>query len=207
MSIVTPALSETALHPSIPTFCPQCQSRDLAHVTRPTVEFFRDEEFTVDAPAYVCQQCGLAQLDDPDIKILRKAVLDAYRKAHGLLTSDEIKEIREFQGLTQDAFANRIKVGVASLKRWEIGSKVQTIANDKAIRNACVPINPALTRGRCVFASYGRLVSAASPRFNYDDAYLTTSSQRQIDEIDVNSPFLFDEFQLIPTEENYAIAS
>ena len=60
-----------------------------------------------------------------------RKVADAYRRDHGLYTSEEIKDIRG--KLTQQRFADALGVGVASVKRWELGL-VQDKGNDKLIR-------------------------------------------------------------------------
>ena len=62
-----------------------------------------------------------------------RLLADKYRAAHGLLTSEEIRERRERMGLSQQNFADYLKRGVASVKRWEMG-KIQDPANDVHIR-------------------------------------------------------------------------
>ena len=61
------------------------------------------------------------------------ASADAYREKHGLLTSRELKEIRSRLGMSQQSFARFLKVGVASVKRWEAGL-VQDEAMDELIK-------------------------------------------------------------------------
>jgi transcriptional regulator with XRE-family HTH domain len=46
---------------------------------------------------------------------------DAYREAHNLLTSSQIKDRRVDLGMSQQQFAQYLGVGVASIKRWELG--------------------------------------------------------------------------------------
>ena len=62
-----------------------------------------------------------------------RLLADKYRSAHGLLTSEELKERRERLSMSQAKFAEYLGVGIASVKRWEMG-KVQESAMDALIR-------------------------------------------------------------------------
>jgi len=64
-----------------------------------------------------------------------KAMADAYRKNVGLMSGKEIIEGRKKQHLTQNALANRMKVGIASIKRWE-GGTIQSKSMDKMLHQA-----------------------------------------------------------------------
>jgi DNA-binding XRE family transcriptional regulator len=74
---------------------------------------------------------GAGQADE-----LRKKTVDEYRSNHHLLTSAEIIARRTALGMSQQAFADFIDVGVASVKRWESGF-VQEPIYDKRIREKC----------------------------------------------------------------------
>lgn len=63
---------------------------------------------------------------------LRK-LADAYRRAHRLLTSEEIRSRRSSLRMTQKAFAIYLGVGEASIKRWELGA-IQDESMDRYIR-------------------------------------------------------------------------
>jgi hypothetical protein len=67
-----------------------------------------------------------------------RLLADEYRAAHGLLTSDQLKERRLNRGLSQQGFADFLKRGVASVKRWELG-KIQDPDNDRHIREMTDP--------------------------------------------------------------------
>ena len=67
---------------------------------------------------------------------LRRAAADQYRRLHHLLTSDEIIKFRQALGMSQVAFANYLKVGEASVKRWET-YYVQDEVQDENIRLKC----------------------------------------------------------------------
>jgi putative zinc finger/helix-turn-helix YgiT family protein len=93
----------------------------------------RGEKLTVRSEAMVCNRCGVQVLTDEQSAAYTVAVSDAYREKHGLLTSKELKAIRAHLGLSQLALARRLKVGVASVKRWESGL-IQDEALDHLIR-------------------------------------------------------------------------
>lgn len=50
------------------------------------------------------------------------------------LLPDEVRSVRKLAGLTQAEFAQKLNVGIASVKRWETGIVVQHKAADVAIR-------------------------------------------------------------------------
>jgi putative zinc finger/helix-turn-helix YgiT family protein len=93
----------------------------------------RHKKYMVDTPALVCDACGHAALEGRDTQEFMRRVADAYRRAckPALLTSSEIRRIRGT--LSQQRFADELSVGVASVKRWELGL-IQDRRNDKLIR-------------------------------------------------------------------------
>jgi DNA-binding transcriptional regulator YiaG len=68
---------------------------------------------------------------------LGRRTSDAFRKKHHLLTSEEIKELRMSLNMSQRQFAAFLRVGVASVKRWE-NWKVQDASSDELIRLKCM---------------------------------------------------------------------
>ncbi len=96
----------------------------------------KGEEVEVIVPAMVCSHCSAPLMDDEQMSRLRKVTADTYRKNHGLLTSEEIIHFRSMFGMSQAAFANYLKVGEASIKRWETYF-IQDIGQDEHIRLKC----------------------------------------------------------------------
>lgn len=94
---------------------------------------YADERFTVMGPTEVCPKCGITSVTFDHYGELGTAVADAYREKHKLLTSGEIRKLRSRVRMTQEAFANYLGVGVASLKRWETG-RAQDASSDQLIR-------------------------------------------------------------------------
>lgn len=86
--------------------------------------------------AMVCVKCHAPLMNDEQMSELRKITADAYRRAHGLLTSEEIIHFRSLFGMSQAAFAHYLKVGEASIKRWETYF-IQEVGQDEHIRLKC----------------------------------------------------------------------
>ncbi|MHC9544600.1 MAG: type II TA system antitoxin MqsA family protein [Vulcanimicrobiota bacterium] len=92
----------------------------------------KGEEFAFNTMGIVCdcgyKNIGAHQMDEYNIRLA-----DAYREAHDLLTSDQIKKCRKFLNMTQQEFAEFLSVHVQSIKRWEHGH-IQDPAMDQLIR-------------------------------------------------------------------------
>ena len=93
----------------------------------------RGEEVPVRTEATICDRCGFQVLSDEQSAVYTIASADAYRERHKLLTTKELKEIRQRLGMSFRAFAKYLKVGEASPKRWEAGL-VQDESMDELIR-------------------------------------------------------------------------
>ncbi len=94
---------------------------------------FRDVEVAYQTEAFACRECGLEVADVDQAGATQRAISDAYRKAKGLLTSEEIKSGRKRMGFTQKDLADLLSVGIASIKRWETGI-IQSPSMDHILR-------------------------------------------------------------------------
>lgn len=93
----------------------------------------RGEQFTVAVEATVCDRCGFQVLTEEQAAAYTAKISDAYRERHGLLTSEDLKRIRGRLKMSQKEFARYLKVGIASVKRWEAGL-IQDEAMDELVR-------------------------------------------------------------------------
>ena len=93
----------------------------------------KGERFLVSMPALACPNCGFITVDGDDMPEYMRLVADAYRRKHNLLTSNEIRRRRQQLRMSQARFADYIGVGIASLKRWEMG-KIQDTSSDELIK-------------------------------------------------------------------------
>ncbi len=97
---------------------------------------YAGERFSVKTEAMRCSQCDFVTVHASQMDRYTTALADAYRKAHELLTSEEIRNARARLAMSQEDFAEYLGVGPASVKRWEHG-QVQEGSMDKLIRLKC----------------------------------------------------------------------
>jgi putative zinc finger/helix-turn-helix YgiT family protein len=91
------------------------------------------ESFTVETDGFKCQACGFQTVDSEQSAEFTRLISDAYRTAHGRLTSKEIRDRRMQLGMSQIQFGEYLGTGPASVKRWELG-QIQDRAMDQLIR-------------------------------------------------------------------------
>lgn len=94
---------------------------------------FRGVDLSVEEEAFVCPECGMEAGTIATGAQLQRCIADAYRRKKGLLTGEEIRGLRKARHLTQKHLAERMNVGIASIKRWETGT-VQSASMDQALR-------------------------------------------------------------------------
>lgn len=112
--------------------CLKCTTQ-LRRKLAPMKGFYSGETFTVKTLAMICPRCGFSAVEAPHLDEYYRAVADAYRTAHGRLTSSQIVAARKRLKMSQRVFARYLGVGEASIKRWELG-KAQDRAMDELIR-------------------------------------------------------------------------
>lgn len=114
--------------------CPLCE--EAAVQTRIMTQQFaftengHDVLLTADVPVEECLSCGEILVGENG-EIARHEAVCNYL---GRLTPKEIKSIRAKLGLSQKDFAEKANIGVASLKRWETGTKIQNASMDTLLR-------------------------------------------------------------------------
>lgn len=114
--------------------CPKCDSQQFKSLrSTPVQQVFRGETLKLRSPITECVKCGWQLLTDDQTDELRRRTADAYREKHGLLTSQQIRAIREALKMSQRQFAEFLRVGEASIKRWETW-QVQEESSDELIR-------------------------------------------------------------------------
>ncbi len=122
---------------SAPRVCDSCQETGtLSENWLESPIIIQNEELLCQAPRMVCSSCGMSYATTDQADRAFEIGVAAYQKGHRLLTAAEIKDERIRRGWTQEELANFAHVGKASIKRWERGRRVQTSANDQALRHA-----------------------------------------------------------------------
>ena len=110
--------------------CPECDEGALERKVADLTGRTHGESFIIETEALVCRKCSFKTIPGERMAEFALAVADAYRKAHALLTSADLKKRRAMLGMTQQQFADYLGVGVASVKRWEAGQ-----IQDEAMNN------------------------------------------------------------------------
>lgn len=115
--------------------CPSCgQPQACSFVaTQRFIYAGADGEVTLSAeiPIIECQACNEAFTGKGAEEIKHAAVC----RHLGRLTPAEIRGLRNRLGLTQAGLAERTGIGVASIKRWELGNLIQSASLDAALRS------------------------------------------------------------------------
>lgn len=132
-----PAMQQPAARHDQPTrtqICAMCEegTATLINVHQKFQHGSGDQQRIIRAivPVWSCDYCELEYLDAEGEQAKQEAVYRSISR----LTPAEIKLIRKDAGLNQTEFAKKLKVGIASVKRWEIGSVIQNEAADESIR-------------------------------------------------------------------------
>jgi putative zinc finger/helix-turn-helix YgiT family protein len=99
---------------------------------------FRGVQISYQLGSLVCKECGMTRSTIEQTADSQVAIADAYRRAVGLLTGNEIKHYREQLSLSQQQLADRAQCSKMSIVRWENGV-VQKPASDKALRDILCP--------------------------------------------------------------------
>jgi putative zinc finger/helix-turn-helix YgiT family protein len=113
--------------------CFRCNKGRLVNKTVDIPGEVRGTPLSVQTEAAVCTNCGFQVLSEKQAATFNAIIADAYRRRNGLLTSKQLRQIRRRLGMSQREFAEFLKVGVASVKRWETGL-VQDDALDQLVR-------------------------------------------------------------------------
>lgn len=116
-------------------YCPNCECDRLFRPEERDERFdVRGEAVSLKVPVWVCAECGESVVDaafgDP-----AERAMDAHREKRGLLSSAEIRRIREQWSLSQVAFATLLGMSPATINRYEQGS-LQQEKEDELLR-AC----------------------------------------------------------------------
>jgi putative zinc finger/helix-turn-helix YgiT family protein len=127
--------------PRANTLCPMCGDRS-ARVSYEIESFpygMGEDQIllTANVPVIRCGACGGEVTDGAAEEIRHSAVCHHL----GRLSPKEARSIREQYDLSQQEWANKTKLGIASIKRWESGSVIQNEAMDCYLRLLAIPSN------------------------------------------------------------------
>lgn len=114
--------------------CPICGTGRLKVKRKPEIFEYKGQTLTLELTVYSCDVCGEAFFDNEEMKKHQKTIKDFQRRVDGLLTSEEIKRIREKYGLSQRELARILGVAEKSIAKYEAGFVAQSKAMDNLLR-------------------------------------------------------------------------
>lgn len=131
------SMAETTLIRTIHMECPLCDKiHEIEERKRTTTTIIKGEEVTYEERFYFCANSDEEECEFETASMTNQNLLNArnaYRIKRGLLTSDEIVEIRENYGLSQVDLARLLGWGDATISRYE-SKAIQDDAYDAMLR-------------------------------------------------------------------------
>ena len=119
----------------LPTHCAHCDAEDMTTaITAESVMKIHGEEVTYTANKYQCSACEYSFQSPAQATSGTKLAREAFQLMYGLLKPAEIIAMRKELDLSQSQLAQKSKIGIASIKRWESGKAIQTRENDAKLR-------------------------------------------------------------------------
>ena len=115
--------------------CPICGAGSLKKEVKTETFTYKGEN--KDIPNYItwsCAECGEAIVDNESLKASGKLLKDFQREVDGLLTGQQIKNVRTKLGLTQTQLAHIIGGGLKSVARYESSQVCQSKGMDNLLR-------------------------------------------------------------------------
>jgi putative zinc finger/helix-turn-helix YgiT family protein len=150
--------------------CPHCKSENVAVISYSDTVDFRNMELDVEnLQMSKCNNCGhkwtTAEQHAHNNSIMRSAYVverDQLRTKHGLLTGQEIAQMRERFGINQREAAAIFGGGYNAFNKYESGEVLQSFAMDRLVRLASVVGMPAIEFLRNVFSAPNFIVISAT---------------------------------------------
>lgn len=114
--------------------CPSCGT-NMEKRHGPLKSLVNGESISVPGVEYLrCPSCGEVMFDLQAAAYLRTEGERRYRAKYGLLSAEEIRQLRRSVGLTQQKMSRMLRLGANTLSRWETGRNVQSAAMDLLLR-------------------------------------------------------------------------
>lgn len=125
------------------TLCPICEAGQLSPAQHDLNIQHAGQTLVVRKLEHaVCDACGADPVLTTQIRRNQCRIADAKRSTDKMLTSDEIRSLREQLGLTQQDAAELFGGGTNAFSKYERGDVIQSVAMDRLLRLAAA--QPAL---------------------------------------------------------------
>lgn len=116
--------------------CPLCNTGKLDSFSEIEDVQYKDQSISVQVEYSCCDQCHQGIILPDQIKSNDRLLREAWRKADGFLTGDEIVALRQHLKLTQQQAAQMFGGGANAFSKYERGEVIQSEAMDKLMRLA-----------------------------------------------------------------------
>jgi len=116
--------------------CGDCGANALQAFTEIEQFDYKGHTLCAEVDYSVCSKCGAEAILPDQIRRNDCRVRDAWRKADGMLTGEEIVALRAQLGLTQQQAAQYFGGGMNAFSKYERAEVVQSAAMDKLMRLA-----------------------------------------------------------------------
>jgi HTH-type transcriptional regulator / antitoxin MqsA len=113
--------------------CPRCKQPTARAVACDKIHTQGELTVTFAEEFMSCSNCGNEYFTNEQSKASSRAMTAAVRKAHGFLSGEEIKSLRESLHFTQAEFEHALGVGKKTVGRWERGTVPPTAAANFAL--------------------------------------------------------------------------
>jgi len=114
--------------------CPICGLGTIKVERKPETFEYKGQALTLELTVYSCDVCGEGFFDNEEMKKHQKTIKNFQRRVDGLLTSEEIKQIREKYSLSQRELARILGIAEKSIAKYEAGFVAQSKAMDNLLR-------------------------------------------------------------------------
>lgn len=115
-------------------FCTQCGSQqEIMYEKEHGVFDVLDTKIEAELTITRCRQCHEEVWDETIERCNDMILFNKYKERHDLLTSDQVRNIREKYALSQSGFATLMGFGAKTITRYENGS-IQDVAHDLLMR-------------------------------------------------------------------------
>ncbi len=101
--------------------CPLCGEFEQEHKIQPMTYAYKNIEFIINQPALWCDACGEGVIEGKDSRAVMPLIMAEKARIEGLLTPEEIKQVRIKLKLTQKQAATIFGGGVNAFNRYEKG--------------------------------------------------------------------------------------
>ncbi|MGL5596814.1 MAG: type II toxin-antitoxin system MqsA family antitoxin [Aeromonas sp.] len=91
---------------------------------------------TIESHYAVCDACGSEQAGATEARLNKRAMIAFKKRVQGLLTGNEVRELRKRWGLSQEDAAKAFGGGPVAFSKYEADDVMQSDAMDKLLRLA-----------------------------------------------------------------------